>query len=98
MNSVGHGIDQYIKQRNRSAQTINDILPHRRFESSDAGRLVFSGLRKFEDGYAALFLKDDTMIVLPIDAQQHRAMQRMKIGSTLKLSSSGIIITKKHIR
>lgn len=83
------GIDYYILERNEKRQTIKDILPHRKFVLSDAGKANFAGIRHKDNETFALFRKNEEMLLMLINSEQEAQLKQLKIGASLSLTLDG---------
>jgi len=81
----------YIKERNDKRQIGIDILPHRRYVESDAGKLPFAGLRQIEGKNLMLLQTPSEMLVLPIDADMVHRCQRLSIGNMVDVTAHGLL-------
>jgi hypothetical protein len=72
---------------------MNDIPFHRLWKSSDAGELVFSGLRVVDNQNLLLVSNGFETIVLPISPQQRRELAPIPRGTRLTISSQLLIQT-----
>jgi len=63
---ISRAAQSYIDERNSKRDHISDIPFHRLWQSSDAGQLIFSGLRVIDHQHLLLVSNGDEIIVLPI--------------------------------
>jgi len=87
----------YIAERNETrSKGIDDILPHRHYEETDAGKHSFAGLRHIEGQTLMLLQTPTEILILPIeDNKVHRA-QQMEIGRIVEVNERGIV--RAHTR
>jgi hypothetical protein len=90
---ISRAAQAYIDERNSKRNRISDIPFHRLWQSSDAGQLIFSGLRVVDHQHLLLVSKGDDMIVLPISPQQRRHLAPIQRGIPLTISSQLLIHT-----
>ena len=90
---ISRAAQAYIDERNSKRDRISDIPFHRLWQSSDAGELVFSGLRVVDQQNLMLVSNGTEMIVLPISPQQRRHLAPMQRGTGLTISSQLLIQT-----
>ena len=90
---ISRAAQSYIDERNSKRDRISDIPFHRLWQSSDAGQLIFSGLRVVDHQNLLLVSKGDEMLVLPISSQQRRHLAALQRGTRLTISSQLLIQT-----
>jgi hypothetical protein len=90
---ISRAAQSYIDERNCKRDRISDIPFHRLWQSSDAGQLIFSGLRVVDHQNLLLVSNGDEMIVLPISPQQRRQLAPIQRGTPLTISSQLLIQT-----
>jgi hypothetical protein len=90
---ISRAAQAYIDERNSKRDRISDIPFHRLWQSSDAGELVFSGLRVVDHQDLLLVSNGTEMIVLPISPQQRRHLAPIQRGTHLTISSQLLIQT-----
>jgi hypothetical protein len=93
---VSRAAQSYIDERNSKRDRISDIPFHRLWQTSDAGQLVFSGLRVVDQQNLMLVSKGDEMLVLPISPQQRRHLAPLQRGTRLTISSQVLIQTPEQ--
>jgi hypothetical protein len=82
---------RYIAERQEKRDKGINILPHRRYTESDAGKLPFAGLREI-NGKSLMLLQTQTeMLVLPIDADMAHRCQHLSIGSIVDVTAHGLM-------
>lgn len=80
---------KYIEERNGKRGTIIDILEHRPFCPTDAGELVFRGLREVDGQTLGLFEKQKQILVLPINHWTAVRLKRLHRGDPVKVTAEG---------
>jgi len=90
---ISRAAQSYIDERNSKRGRMNDIPFHRLWKSSDAGELVFSGLRVVDNQNLLLVSNGSETIVLPISPQQRRELAPIPRGTRLTISSQLLIQT-----
>ena len=90
---ISRAAQSYIDERNSKRNRISDIPFHRLLQASDAGQLIFSGLRVVDHQNLLLVSNGDEMIVLPISPQQRRHLAPIARGTRLTISSQLLIQT-----
>ena len=86
----------YIAERNETRGKGIDILPHRRYEDSDAGKFSFAGIRQVEGQNLMLLQTSKEMLVLPVDDATVNLAQRLEIGKMVDVPAQGIVHTKSQ--
>ncbi|MBA2648971.1 MAG: hypothetical protein H0U75_05085 [Legionella sp.] len=90
--------DKYIAERELKRQKIAGIPLHRRYHSNDEGLVQFAGFRHIDRETLVLLKRDAHIIVLPIDAATVSRIEHLSIGSPLKLTSDGGIVSRGRSR
>ena len=86
-------VQQYVDQRNATTNKVADLLPHRRYEESDAGTLVYRGQRTIKGGpKVALLEKEGAMLVRPINQEQASKLKQCRVGSVVEADGTCIQI------
>jgi len=93
---ISRAAQSYIDERNSKRDRISDIPFHRLWQSSDAGQLIFSGLRVVDHQNLLLVSNGTDMIVLPISLQQRWHLAQVQRGTRLAVSSQVIIQTPEQ--
>jgi len=93
---ISRAAQSYIDERNSKRDRISDIPFHRHWQASDAGQLVFSGLRVVDHQNLLLVSNGTDMIVLPISPQQRRHLAPIARGTPLTVSSQLLIQTPEQ--
>jgi len=83
----------YIAERNETRGKGIDILPHRRYDDTDAGKHSFAGIRQVEGQTLMLLQTPKEMLVLPIDDATANRAQRLSLGSSIEINAQGIVRT-----
>jgi len=86
--------DKYILERESKRAKGFDIQEHSRYTSND-GVLSFAGLRNIDGQALALLRRDDSVMVLPIDAGTARRLSRVSINDPVTVTSSGTVRISK---
>ena len=84
-------VDLYITERTLTRSKGIDILPHRRYVESDAGKHIFAGLREIEGQTLMLLQTPKEMLVLSIDNNTIRRSQHLRIGNAIDVTDRGIV-------
>jgi hypothetical protein len=93
--SAEDAASRYIAERNHKRSIgMDDILPHRRYEQSDAGKLSFAGLRQVEEQQLMLLQTPSEMLVLPLGHYEAKRAQRLNVGNMVDVAAQGIIKAK----
>ena len=82
---------RYINERNEKRRHGIDIMMHRRYAQSDAGKLPFAGLRQIEGQQLMLLQTPTEMLVLPLDHYAVKRAQRLSIGNMVEVNERGIL-------
>jgi hypothetical protein len=90
--------DQYIQEREQKRLKQFDILIHRRYNESDAGALVFAGLRRINDQSLALLQRDSEVLEMPVDEKTATRLSRLSIDSLVTCVGMGVIKLKGRSR
>ena len=93
---ISRAAQSYIDERNSKRDRISDIPFHRHWQASDAGQLVFSGLRVVDHQNLLLVSNGTDTIVLPISPQQRRHLAPIARGTPLTVSSQLLIQTPEQ--
>lgn len=89
---------RYVDERNNSRAKGIVIPEHRLYNSADAGRLSFVGVRQV-DGYPlALVRKDDQVLVVPSDEKTIHRLKRLSVGEPVTLTDDGKLFIKTQSR
>jgi len=91
-------LDGWIASRNAHLGKVQDILPHRLWTSTDAGRCTYQGRRKVDGGQEILLLRKGTeMLVMPASSRVVAKVSRLRIGQTVKLDQRGRFVSANDI-
>jgi hypothetical protein len=90
---ISRAAQAYIDERNSKRDRMSDIPFHRLWQASDAGQLIFNGLRVVDHQNLLLVSNGTEMIVLPISPQQRRELASIQRGTQLTISSQLLIQT-----
>jgi len=82
---------RYIAERSEKREKGINILPHRRYAESDAGKLPFAGLPQINGQSLMLLQTPSEILVLPIDGDMVHRCQRLSIGSMIDVTAQGIL-------
>jgi hypothetical protein len=82
---------RYIAERQEKRDKGINILPHRRYTESDAGKLSFAGLREINGKSLMLLQTPSEMLVLPIDGDMVYRCQRMSLGNMIDVTAHGLL-------
>lgn len=83
-------VTEWIEKRNKSRDKISSIDYHRAWQQSDAGRAIYQGRRKMEDGIEVLLLKrGDEMLVKPAGPRVVAKASKFKVGQSVVLDAHG---------
>lgn len=83
-------IESYILARNRLHEQLGDVLEHRRWTAPDAGTVLYKGRRRFQDGWEAVLLqRDRLMLVMPVTLAQAAKVAGWRLGTTVEVDSRG---------
>ena len=90
-------VQAFIDQRNAVREWVEDVLPHRRYDTADAGEAVYRGLRSTQGGpKVALLEKDGVMLVRPVDDKAANDLRRQRIGTLLSMDSTAVRRTDRE--
>lgn len=87
-------VTTYVTERESKRAKGLDIPAHKRYTGLDAGECRFAGIRQIEGQAMVLLERENTMLVLPITAEQLPRMKRRPIGETVTVSKDGAIKSK----
>ncbi len=87
----------YITERNTKRLQVYDIMQHREYADSDAGKqLEFAGLRKLGNTRAVLLKDGDEVLVKEIKESQYKKLKNSRVGDSLKLDKQGRLSISQH--
>lgn len=82
-------LEAYLFQRNQTRENVENILPHRLWDTKDAGTVIYEGRRNLTDGSEViLYKKNNEMLVKPVGSKEEG--QGLKPGQTVRLTQQGI--------
>jgi len=83
-------VSNWINKRNEQRDKISSVDYHRVWNSDDAGKAIYQGRRKMEDGSEVLLLKKgDELLVKPSGPRVVAKASKWKLGQTVQLDSRG---------
>ena len=95
--TVEEAVSRYIDERNKKRiMSIDNILPHRRYNNADAGKHSFAGLRQIQDKTLMLLKTPSEMLVLPIDEVTVNHIKRISVGKRISVTEHGKIRSLKR--
>lgn len=84
---------KWIEERNEKRDKISSIDYHRLWTSADAGKAIYQGRRRMDDGSEVLLLKrGDEMLVKPSGPRVVAKASKFKLGQSVKLDARGRFI------
>ena len=90
---AGLEASKWIEDRNKKRDTISSIDYHRLWTPSDAGKAIYQGRRRMEDGSEVLLLKrGDEMLVKPSGPRVVAKASKWKLGQRVQLDARGRFI------
>ena len=94
---VADPVQQYINEREEKRQKGFDIVHHRRYNATDAGRLIFNGIREVGGHPVGLFklAHRDEVVVLGLSDYARRRLAKLKLGSEVTISKAGQVRISK---
>lgn len=95
---ISKAAEKYIAGREFKRQQITEILLHRRYNPNDEGLVSFAGIRQVDAEFLILLKHKQEIIVMPIDAATVSSLTNVAIGTSLKLTSHGMIVKKGRTR
>lgn len=96
---VGSGlaVKKWISERNKMRDKISSIDYHRPWESTDAGRAIYQGRRRMEDGSEVLLLKrGDEILVKPSTPSVVAKASTWELGRVVRLDARGRFTDRSH--
>ena len=70
---------------------IEDILQHRRYNNTDAGKHAFAGLRQIENKTFILLKTFSEILVLPVNDITKEYTKQLKLGKMISVNDRGIV-------
>lgn len=89
--SVEDAAVKYVEERNAKRSRILDIAEHRVFKPEDAGGFLCAGLRRVDGQNLFLLKRDETVLVLPVDALVASRLKGLARGEPLTVTADGMV-------
>jgi hypothetical protein len=83
--------DRYIEERENKRDKIFDILFNRRYNETDAGVLLFAGVRRIDGVPLALLKRNHEILVMPVAEKTVSRLNRLAIGDLVTCAGIGSI-------
>ncbi len=97
MKGAPSALQNYITERNSKSSYISDIMEHKIFAGSDAGKATYQGQRSLSDGSkVGLFERDNRMLVLPVSDSQAKRLKNVKVGTGVNIDVKGRVNTGRE--
>lgn len=80
-------VSRYLAERQATDEKGVEMLPHRRFDAADAGKLIYAGIRHVEGTPLILLQTPAEMLVLPLT--DIPPVLRLKIGASIEINADG---------
>lgn len=94
--SVSLDVTKWIAERNKTRDRVSSIDYTRLWSPSDAGKVIYQGRRRMEDGSEVLLLKrGDEMLVKPSSARVVAKASKWRVGRAVQLDGRGRFIESK---
>lgn len=90
-------MDKYIAEREAKRLKGFDIKKHSRYTEVD-GPITFAGVRNVDGQALALLMRDESVMVLPVDQATTRRLSRVAVGDSVSVTPKGSIKTSKGRR
>jgi Relaxase/Mobilisation nuclease domain len=90
-------IDQFISNRNETANKVSDLKRHIRLSKTITGEFTFEGLRRVDDKYVLLCGSKEAMGVLAIDKNTFNKLKKLKRHSDLKITNGAPAIRGRKL-
>jgi Relaxase/Mobilisation nuclease domain/Large polyvalent protein-associated domain 7 len=87
--SAEDAMARYINERTATREKGVEILPHRRYDTADAGTHAYAGIRHVEGKTLMLLQTPTEMLVLSIDESTVQRAQHLKIGASIAVKPDG---------
>lgn len=90
-------VDKWIEKRNSARDRVSSIDYTRLWQTADAGKAVYQGRRRMEDGSEVLLLKrGNEMLVKPSGPRVVAKASKWKVGRVVELDARGRFIDKSN--
>lgn len=83
-------MDKYIEQQKENVYNYFDISKYK-----DEAVLTFNGIKNVDGHFLALVKRDDTMLIMPLEEENIRRLERISIGDTFVLTLDGMVRTSR---